>query len=187
MAVTKPRLAVAYHFTNDPDTLPQMVDGIRETYDGPLSMAIDFVVWNVTKDEVRARLSAVPQSIFQPPPLVEKRITGGDEAYKTPAWIMEGIEPEVLPVIDKIYNDFNEARGTNIPNPLKWLHLATRDRTEAMHTSVRSWCGVRNWHLGDIADRQIDFGCWARRGDVDRIPRTLVPSSFSDGPIRPTF
>lgn len=119
MSITKPRLAVAYHFTNDPDTLPQMVDGIRETYDGPLSMATDFMVWNVTKDEIRTRIAAVSPYNYPVPPLEEKQITASDERYVTPAWIMDGIEPEVLPVIDKIYNDFNQARGTNFQNPTK--------------------------------------------------------------------
>jgi hypothetical protein len=41
------------------------------------------------------------------------------DRYRTPEWIMEGLEPEVLPVIQKIYDDFNEQFGTSIPNPLK--------------------------------------------------------------------
>ena len=42
MSMTKPRRAVAYHFNNDPDSLPKMVDAVRETYDGPLDFATDF-------------------------------------------------------------------------------------------------------------------------------------------------
>ena len=110
---------MAYHFTSDPDTLPQMVDSIRETYDGPLALAPDFMVWNVTKEEIRTRLGAVSKFVYRPRPLHEKQITGGDKRYQTPAWITQGIEPEVLPVIDKIFNDFKRIRGTNFPNPTK--------------------------------------------------------------------
>lgn len=39
MSTIKPRHAVAYHFFNDEDTRYEVYDGIRETYDGPLSMA----------------------------------------------------------------------------------------------------------------------------------------------------
>lgn len=119
MSTTKPRLAVAYHFTQDPEALPQMVDAIRETYDGPLSLATDFMVWNVTKDEIRTRNGAVSNIVYQVPPLEEKQITEGAGRYETPAWLTDGIEPEVLPVIEKIYNDFNELRGTNFSNPTK--------------------------------------------------------------------
>ena len=49
--------------------------GIRETYDGPLSMAVDNMVWNITKDKITERMvvspdraSAVPGPTRQPPP-----------------------------------------------------------------------------------------------------------------------
>ena len=52
MAMTKPRLAVGYHFYNDYDTLPIMLEEVRRTYDGPLAMATDYMVFNVTKDDM---------------------------------------------------------------------------------------------------------------------------------------
>jgi ribonuclease Z len=119
MSITKPRLAVAYHFTNTPDTLPQMVDGVRETYDGPLDFATDFMVWNVTKDSIRTRLGNYIHYNFPVPPLQEKQMAAVGNRYQTPKWVMDGLEPEVLPVIQKIYDDFNEERGTNFQNPLK--------------------------------------------------------------------
>lgn len=51
----KPRMAVAYHFFNDYDTRYPIYDGIRRLYKGPLTMATDLLVWNVTKKEVRVR------------------------------------------------------------------------------------------------------------------------------------
>ena len=55
MDVVKPRMAVAYHFFNDFDTRYPIYDGIRKTYKGPLTMATDLLVWNVTKKAVRVR------------------------------------------------------------------------------------------------------------------------------------
>ena len=50
MTEIKPRMAVAYHFFKDFDTTASINDRIRTTYDGPLSLAEDFMVWNITKD-----------------------------------------------------------------------------------------------------------------------------------------
>ncbi|UCH47821.1 MAG: MBL fold metallo-hydrolase [Betaproteobacteria bacterium] len=57
MSTIKPRHAIAYHFFNEADTLPTMTAAIRETYDGPLTMAEDNLVWNITKDDIRVRTS----------------------------------------------------------------------------------------------------------------------------------
>jgi ribonuclease Z len=61
MSTIKPRMTVAYHFFKDFDTTPQVYDRIRKTYDGPLSLAEDFMVWNFTKDEIRVRMAAVEE------------------------------------------------------------------------------------------------------------------------------
>ena len=75
MSEVKPRLAVAYHFLNEEATRYLLYDNIRETYDGPLSMAADMMVWNITKDKVTERMTvsteeawAVPGPKRQPPP-----------------------------------------------------------------------------------------------------------------------
>ena len=52
MSLVKPRLAVGYHFYNDFDTEPVVRAGVRETYNGPLSLATDYMVWNVTQDDI---------------------------------------------------------------------------------------------------------------------------------------
>jgi ribonuclease Z len=55
MAAIGPRMAVAYHFFNDFDIRYPIHDAIRQTYKGPLTMATDLLVWNVTKQDVRVR------------------------------------------------------------------------------------------------------------------------------------
>ena len=55
MSTIKPRHAVAYHFLNDPDTRDQVLEYIRETYDGPLTLAEDNLVWNITKEKITLR------------------------------------------------------------------------------------------------------------------------------------
>ena len=75
MSEIAPRHAVAYHFFNEEATRYKLFDNIRETYDGPLSMAADMMVWNITKDGITERMAvsadnawAVPGTARQPPP-----------------------------------------------------------------------------------------------------------------------
>jgi ribonuclease Z len=58
----KPRMAVCYHFINDPLTLPDQQDAVRATYDGPLSMAQDMMVWNVNKENIVQRMTVAGES-----------------------------------------------------------------------------------------------------------------------------
>lgn len=55
MKEVKPRLAVAYHFYLDNETAPIVYKEILDVYDGPVSLAKDLMVWNITKDEIKVR------------------------------------------------------------------------------------------------------------------------------------
>ena len=75
MSTIKPRHAVAYHFWNEESTRYGIEKGIRETYDGPLSMADDMMTWNITKDRITERMAVSPDNAWpvpgtakQPPP-----------------------------------------------------------------------------------------------------------------------
>jgi ribonuclease Z len=77
MSTIAPRHAIAYHALLDQGTAQYNLyyDGIRKTYDGPLSVATDLMVWNITKDRVEERMAvvtrnawAVPGTARQPPP-----------------------------------------------------------------------------------------------------------------------
>ncbi len=69
MAEINPRMAVAYHFFNDFDIRFPMYEGIRRTYKGPLTMATDLLVWNVSKREVRVRQVVINPDAWPAPPL----------------------------------------------------------------------------------------------------------------------
>jgi ribonuclease Z len=64
MSLTRPRHAVAYHFFNEEDTRYPIFEGIRETYDGPLSMATDNMVWNIRRDEIIERMVVSPDNAW---------------------------------------------------------------------------------------------------------------------------
>jgi ribonuclease Z len=55
MSTIKPKHAIAYHFFNESDTRDQVYAYIRETYDGPLTLAEDNLVWNITQKGTKVR------------------------------------------------------------------------------------------------------------------------------------
>jgi len=118
MSMTKPRMAVGYHFFNDFDTLPAVLSDVRETYDGPLALSTDYMVFNVTKDDIRVRMAVIDEDIYpQPaasgkklPPDASKRIGFSD--YITSGRVVFD------DVLKKIYKRVNEEYGSNEKPPL---------------------------------------------------------------------
>lgn len=112
MSLIKPRMAVAYHFFNDPDTSPKILEGVRSTYDGPLTLAEDYMVWNVTKDDIKVRKVAYNEDMWPPPapqapPPVDRSIT-----KYTSKWINDE-NLDVKDIIQGIYDRANKMYGTN--------------------------------------------------------------------------
>ncbi|WIY25052.1 guanitoxin biosynthesis MBL fold metallo-hydrolase GntH [Parasedimentitalea psychrophila] len=59
MSIVEPRLAVAYHYWNHRDIEFEIYEGIRSTYDGPLALADDLTVINLTKDHIEVREAVI--------------------------------------------------------------------------------------------------------------------------------
>ena len=74
MSAIKPRLAVGYHSIQSPANNAAIMDELRKTYDGPLALARDLMVINVTKDDIRVRMAAVDDYVTPPsvPPAYKK-------------------------------------------------------------------------------------------------------------------
>jgi len=66
MATLKPRLAVGYHSVQSPDNNAAIMDGVRKTYDGPLVLARDLMVINVTKEAIKVRMAVVDEYVLPP-------------------------------------------------------------------------------------------------------------------------
>jgi ribonuclease Z len=66
MSAIKPRLAVGYHSVQSPENNQAIQDGVRETYDGPLALARDLMVINVTKDDIVVRMAMVDEYVEPP-------------------------------------------------------------------------------------------------------------------------
>jgi ribonuclease Z len=112
MSLVKPRLAVGYHFYNDFDIEPEVRERVRKTYDGPLSLAVDYMVWNVTKDDIRTRMSAIDEEIWPSPPLKEKIAPDFRGAIAFSEFTLSGALafPEI---VMPIYDEINEIYGTD--------------------------------------------------------------------------
>lgn len=66
MSVVKPRLAVGYHSVLSPENNAAIMDGVRKTYDGPLALARDLMVINVTKKTINVRMANVDEYALPP-------------------------------------------------------------------------------------------------------------------------
>jgi ribonuclease Z len=62
--MVKPRQAVVFHFFNDFDTAPEIERDIRKHYAGPLALAQDLMVFNVTRSAIRTRLAVTPALVW---------------------------------------------------------------------------------------------------------------------------
>ncbi|MES0827278.1 guanitoxin biosynthesis MBL fold metallo-hydrolase GntH [Ruegeria sp. SCP11] len=129
MSDIQPRMAVAYHFFNDFDTSSNVHDRIRSTYDGPLSMADDFMVWNVTKDDIIVRMAVTEERTWSPPLASPAKPPSQDdkaefaersgvplEAMQFSDFTKEGYD-DVDDVLRPIYEEASEVLGQDFPYP----------------------------------------------------------------------
>ncbi|MGI9373433.1 MAG: guanitoxin biosynthesis MBL fold metallo-hydrolase GntH [Hyphomicrobiales bacterium] len=114
MTLTKPRLAVCYHFQNDHDTAPAVYSAIRETYDGPLDLAQDFMTWNVTKDNIRTRM-AIPNEEGYPAP-VQRKKQAPDSAAEFPfsEFSLESMDADAAGATNDMIKVFNKKTGNDV-------------------------------------------------------------------------
>ena len=112
MSIIKPRMAVAFHFFNDWDTAPDIERRIRTTYDGPLSLSTDYMVWNITKDDIRVRMAVVDEDVWPPQPSQKPQVP--DPALQIPFsdFIVNG-KYDMKDVIQPAYDEINEEYGLN--------------------------------------------------------------------------
>jgi len=116
MSLTEPRLAVGYHFFNDFDTAPFVERQIRTTYDGPLALAVDYMVFNVTKEDIRVRMASINEDVWPLPSVTEKLPADPSQRVGFTKFLIEGREV-FQDVINKVYDETNEEFGTDVEAP----------------------------------------------------------------------
>ena len=81
MSAVRPRLAVGYHSVQSPENNAAIMDAVRKTYDGPLALARDLMVINVTKDNIKVRMAVVDEYVL-PPNVTKDYITAPRSGQK---------------------------------------------------------------------------------------------------------
>ena len=110
MSIIKPRMAVAYHFFKDFDTTASINDRIRTTYDGPLSLSEDYMVWNITKDDIRVRMAIVDEDVWPPPASGKPQVPDPSQRIPYSKMIAEG-RYDMKDVIQPTYDEVNKEYG----------------------------------------------------------------------------
>ncbi len=116
MSETKPRLVVGYHVFNDFDTAPVVEEMVRKTYSGPFALATDYMVFNVTKDNIQVRMSAIDEDIWPQPSVTEKLSADPSQKIGFSDYIKDGRVP-YSDVVGKIYADINKWYGSDEQPP----------------------------------------------------------------------
>ena len=116
MSLIKPRLAVGYHVFNDFDTLPQILKEIRTTYDGPVEVATDYMVFNVTKEKIRVRMAAIEESVWPLPSVTDKLPADPKKRVGFSKYIIGG-RVVFEDVVRTYYEQTNKKYGTNLKPP----------------------------------------------------------------------
>ncbi len=113
MSMVKPRIAVGYHFFNDFDTEPVVREGVRETYDGPIALAMDYMVFNVTKDDIRVRMSAIDEEVWPSPAQKKKNAPDSSKMIPFSDFVRSGVMP-MTEIVQPMFDEINEKYGTDI-------------------------------------------------------------------------
>ena len=66
MSAVAPRMALGYHSVLSPENYQAILEGVRTTYDGPLTLARDLQVINLTKDSLVVREATVDDYVLPP-------------------------------------------------------------------------------------------------------------------------
>jgi ribonuclease Z len=116
MSITKPRMAVGYHVFVDYDTQPQIMKEIRQTYDGPVELAIDYMVFNVTKDDIKVRMAAIDEAVWPLPSIYPPQAADPSKRVGFSDYVTDG-RVVFKDVIKFYYDQTNEMFGTDFEPP----------------------------------------------------------------------
>ena len=112
MSIIEPRMAVAYHFFNDYDTQPDINQRVRSTYDGPLSLSTDYMVWNITKDDIKVRMAAIDEDIWPPSATEKPQLPDPNIRIPYSDFINNG-RYDMKDVIQPVYDEMNKKYNMN--------------------------------------------------------------------------
>jgi ribonuclease Z len=103
LSKTRPRLGVATHFTANPENLKPAIDDIRYWYDGPVAIATDLLVLNISKNQIRQRRAKVSDYAWYPVGKIYSEKELAKPKYPSPIAQLKGeLLANVIP--EEVYN-----------------------------------------------------------------------------------
>jgi len=104
--LTQPKMAVMYHTWVNDDTLTPLFDDLRIPYLGPVTLAQDLTVFNITPDSIVVRQAHVD---YAPWPIVpeEDAHAAKEEAPVLPQWLLDqaiDVEEAIKEILEKRNN-----------------------------------------------------------------------------------
>lgn len=98
LSQTNPRLGIATHFQANEDTVSPAIDDIRLSYGGPVAIATDLLVVNVSKDAITLRKAVVSDYAWYPKPYLYPQAQTAAPKYDGPyAQLNETLLGKILP------------------------------------------------------------------------------------------
>lgn len=103
-SLTRPRLAVLYHLMRGEDLTVPILDDLRLTYAGPVTIAEDLMVFNVTAERITQRMAVVPdlawpvpsdRAVNERPPIDPARMVRLSPTLQAAEIPVEGVETTV--------------------------------------------------------------------------------------------
>jgi ribonuclease Z len=84
---------------------------VRQTYDGPLSMATDMMVWNITREGIRERMAVSADNAWDVasptrPPLPDKKFPPQESEF-----ILSGRWEEAARIDEEAFREFRKKHG----------------------------------------------------------------------------
>jgi ribonuclease Z len=94
-------MAIGYHSVQSPENNAAIMDGVRATYDGPLTLARDLMVINVTKDDLVVRMASIDEYVL-PPDVTRAYVDAPRTNEKSPSEVIlkgkwKGYTPPPMP------------------------------------------------------------------------------------------
>lgn len=108
-------------------TPPVLEAAIRKTYDGPLDLATDFMVWNVTKEGTRTRMAVPNHERYSEPAQRETMPSDMENASTWDPLNFEGIGRDTAAVINEVLEAFNAKFGTDVKPALSGVPFENKD------------------------------------------------------------
>ena len=113
----KPRHAAAFHFFNEEGTRYDIYAALRQTYDGPLSLADDLMVWNITREEITERMAVPVDNAWDVAGPTRPPAPDGKFPPQESEFILSGRWQPAVELDNEVFRPFREKHG--LPDMMK--------------------------------------------------------------------